>query len=500
MATIIEQKPLYDKYPVGQDIIFAVSNSLIVATELNVRFVAEIYISSGFPQGITSNTENLIGTFKTTPNNKGVGIFNLRPVLESYVKSDNLALATAATSIADVHSRYKLNINYKYTPRILHLIDKYSGASNISRWVVVRFKTEHLDQNQYLANGTTPNPNYNTLIQVQNVQSDWNVIFNGYLKSTDELELKNSSYSATPRPVQFGYNLTKFKLTGQSKSFLTNAPTTQYANLEDYGTVGILMTRPVFNADNLSGLSALYFKYYDSSGSLLDEEPIYTIPQNGANDYADRLQAGYQALYAGIYPGNLRGWSTKFNAILSTISYYTVVGEKGYPLSGSEISKTYTININCPTLKGYEPIRLCWLNQWGVWDYYTFTMKSTRMLSTKGSTYQQLGGSWNDSVYRLDTFRGGKKAFRVNATEKITMNTDFVNESESEWFEELINSPEVYILEGYQDDIDDSALNQYVTPARLTTSSYTRKTVANDKLMQYTFEVEKSKTLRTQSI
>ena len=32
------------------------------------------------------------------------------------------------------------------------------------------------------------------------------------------------------------------------------------------------------------------------------------------------------------------------------------------------------------------------------------------------------------------------------------MNTDFVNESESEWFEELINSPEVYILEGFQVD------------------------------------------------
>jgi hypothetical protein len=127
-------------------------------------------------------------------------------------------------------------------------------------------------------------------------------------------------------------------------------------------------------------------------------------------------------------------------------------------------------------------------------------MKSSRMLSTKGSTYQQLAGSWNDSAYRLDSFRGGKKAFRVNATEKISMNTDFVNEAESEWFEELINSPEVYILEGYQDDVTDSALNQYVTPVRLTTSSYTRKTVANDKLMQYTFEVEKSKTLRTQSI
>ena len=80
------------------------------------------------------------------------------------------------------------------------------------------------------------------------------------------------------------------------------------------------------------------------------------------------------------------------------------------------------------------------------------------------------------------------------------MNTDFVSEADSEWFEELINSPEVYMLEGFQTDIAFSMLNTYVTPVRLTTSSYTRKTIANDKLMQYTFEIEKSKTLRTQAI
>ena len=122
------------------------------------------------------------------------------------------------------------------------------------------------------------------------------------------------------------------------------------------------------------------------------------------------------------------------------------------------------------------------------------------MISTQGSTYNQLAGTWNESAYRIDSFKGGKKAFRVNATEKITMNTDFVNEAESEWFEDLINSPEVYMLEGYQTDSAFSMLNTYVTPVRLTTSSYTRKTIANDKLMQYTFEVEKSKTFRTQSV
>ena len=203
--------------------------------------------------------------------------------------------------------------------------------------------------------------------------------------------------------------------------------------------------------------------------------------------------------FAGVYPANLRGWSTKFNTNINDISYYTFKAQTVGSVA-SPASETYRININCPTLKGYEPIRLCWLNQWGAWDYYTFTMKSTRMISTKGSTYNQLEGTWNEAAYRIDSFKGGKKAFRVNATEKISMNTDFVNEAESEWFEELINSPEVYILKGYQTDIITSALNQYVTPVRLTTSSYTRKTVANDKLMQYTFEVEKSKTLRTQSI
>jgi hypothetical protein len=210
----------------------------------------------------------------------------------------------------------------------------------------------------------------------------------------------------------------------------------------------------------------------------------------------------YHLIYFGCYPANLRNNPTGTFAGLVTTGtiqggHYTFEARNA---SNNSISKLYTINVNCPDLKNYEPIRLAWLNQWGAWDYYTFTKKSSRALATKGSTYTQLEGTWNEKVFRLDGFRGGKKAFRVNATEKIKMNTDFVSEADSEWFEELINSPEVYMLEGFQTDIAFSMLNTYVTPVRLTTSSYTRKTIANDKLMQYTFEIEKSKTLRTQAI
>ena len=304
------------------------------------------------------------------------------------------------------------------------------------------------------------------------------------LKYTDGLDLTG---------VDFGYNLLPFKLATNTNIFLSNAPLVQYANLNDYGTVGILALN--------NKLSYIKLNYLDSTGSQLDTENIFRTTANGAYDIFTAFSE-FNILYFGCFPANLQGSSTKFQALVTagTIQGGSIIVQAFGTGIGEAISKQYTIDLNCPNTKGFEPIRLCWLNQWGAWDYYTFTMKSSKMISTKGSTYQQLEGSWNDSAYRIDSFRGGKKAFRVNATEKITMNTDFVNESETAWFEELINSPEVYILEDFQDDTVTSALNKYVTPVRLTTSSYTRKTIANDKIMQYTFEVEKSKTLRTQSV
>ena len=184
---------------------------------------------------------------------------------------------------------------------------------------------------------------------------------------------------------------------------------------------------------------------------------------------------------------------------------YTI---EGLDSSGDVCTETKIININCPTLKGYVPIRLAWINQWGTWDYYTFTQKSIKTINTSGTTYNQLPGTWNDSQYYPYGYKGGKKTFRVNAVEKIIMNSDFVTEVNSDWFEELTNSPEIYILKEWESPTTFAGatfgpmelLNQYSTPVRLTSTTFTKKTVANDKLIQYTFEVEKSKTSRTQAV
>ena len=471
MALTIEQHPLYTLNTVGQDVIFTALDAAVVSTYFNVKYIAEVHIGTDTINLLVST--DVVGTFKTTPNNAGAGMYDFRPIVESFVSADNLAPST---------SEFK-GVSYNNIPT--HIIDKYALNQNTVRYLKIKFSIE----GAATAGGTV------SVIDTED--SAQYTLFNGYLKRTDILDLVTND---------FGYDTSRFYLNPRIigneilGNWLTNAPTTQYANLSDYGTLSMYsadLAVPSVPTD----LDNITITYFGSTGPSIGTETIDNLDaEGGFTTYGTTTNK--QVMYFGCFPANLQNWSSTFGGLLTPINQmeggrYTIRANNS---SGNALLDIVTINVNCPTLKGYEPIRLAWLNQWGAWDYYTFTMKSAKTTSTKGSTYQQLEGTWNDSIYQVNGFKGGKKSFRVNATEKISMNTDFVSEAESEWFEDLINSPEVYILDGYQFQPADPAFNQYATPVRLTTSSYTKKTVANDKLMQYTFEVEKSKTLRTQSV
>ena len=47
--SVIEQKPLFQQLPVGQEVIYVVSNTTAVANELKVKFIANVHISSTTP-------------------------------------------------------------------------------------------------------------------------------------------------------------------------------------------------------------------------------------------------------------------------------------------------------------------------------------------------------------------------------------------------------------------------------------------------------------------
>ena len=481
MALIIKQKPLYGDtggfgagMPVGQQIIFSVLDAPTVATYFNVKYKAQVSVYS-----TTVTAADSIGVFETTPNNAGAGIWDLRPILETFVSPDNIAPVASAS----LFSEYKTE-DVPNTP--IHLTDKFSSNSNTMRKFIITF---------------TVSGSLTATDQVQVIDSETSQeynIFNGVLQYDNALTLAYDNYGYALEKAQ-AYPDAPIGLYGggavAGQKLLSNAPTTQYANIDDYGTFACLsFLRTNTNAD---GLGYLNFKYYNSAGVSIGAESI-TQPFTIAQGWVSSLQL----LYLGVFPGNLRNWSTTFQALVAagTIAYYTVQAQNR---TSAKLSALYTINVNCATTLGYTPIRLTWLNQWGTWDYYTFTQKSVKSISTNRAPYHQISGTWNKETLGISGYQGGRKNFRVNTSEKIKMNTAFVTEEEGLWFEELINSPEVYILNGYDgSEVSPyyTITNKYVEPVTLTTSSYTRKTRANDKLMQYTIEVEKSKNRRTQAV
>jgi len=481
MATLIKQKPLYNILPVGQQVIFTVENTNAVTNFFNVKYLAEVHIGSSPIDLSTSN--QLIGTFKTTPNNVGVGIFDFQSILEGYVSSDNNGVAQGTGATAGSFSSYK-DVDYTLqTPHPIHVIDRFARGLNSIRYFAIQFKAE----------GASTQTGAVGIIDNSVTNSDQFTFFNGVLQLENYLTLTGDNY---------GYDLTSNLLvlsssTANSK-FLTNAPTTQYANVDDYGVMSFLNFIP--DTTSNGRVKQFTLTYYNSSGVSIGSEVIVQGYANGGATNFDSLST--KLLYFGCFPANLRNTSSTFQALVTagTIQggYYTIQPET---MDGT-LGQIYTINVNCPTNKGYESIRLAWLNQWGTWDYYTFTMKSVRSTSTNRTTYTQMQGTWNDSRYRIDGYKGGRKNFRVNSTERISVNTDFVTEADAVWFEELINSQDVYIIKGF--DASESApyntiTNKYVEPVLVTTSSYTRQTIANDKLMQYTFEIERNKTQKTQT-
>tara|TARA_R110000765_G_scaffold42948_2_gene90338 strand:+ start:90 stop:1568 length:1479 start_codon:yes stop_codon:yes gene_type:complete len=492
MPVNITQKPLCfstsvnrGDLPVGQPIIFAISEPTIVATKERVKFIAQVHIDH---QPVsTGMVSSRVGLFKVTPNNVGIGIFDLRPILETYVKPDNMGSQSGGGATFKGYGKAK-----GFTMPV-HLIDKFSLGDNSCKYFAVKFKIEYAEP------GTTTVLNPGQGGNTGNSESTIQYTYYNTVVSYDD--------SLTVIGNDFGYNMAERYMTGITSKFLSDAPLVQYAALEDYGTMAFLSLLP----NTTDYVRSIKIVYFSTSGVLLNTETIDNQMSNGGAGGGGASYARY--IHFGIFPANLQGWSSWFSGNMGSVGSYSVTALDASTPTQFPISLIYTVKIVCTNTpkgpisldpnKGFERIRITWLNRWGAWDYYTFNMKSVRSIKTNRIPYTQMSGTWNEKSYDIQGYKGGKKNFRVNTTENIKFNSDFVTEEEGAWFEQLIGSTEVYILKCFNSTTlpaNNVALNTEVQPITITNSSFTRKTKANDKLMQYTFEAEKGKVNRTHTV
>lgn len=269
----------------------------------------------------------------------------------------------------------------------------------------------------------------------------------------------------------------------------------------------------------------------DSSGGLIADAVVTTtnyLAQEGYNDFKDGVNYVTEptAMISGSYiqynkgdyiylPVNAeRVNSVAFKNNGSTISTYAVSDDGDanqkidyayYLTTSQEIDQilivydtSYETSITVEQIEEckYPVHKIVFLNRWGAFQDLYFFKKSTETLDSRSENfnrsifearqvyYSEREGdceeNYNYNVY--STTAHAKKTFNANATESISLNTGFVPESMNPYFEELMVSEHIWLV--------DSA--DVVYPVNLKDSSFTYKTGLNDKLINYTMNFEKA--------
>tara|TARA_R110001592_G_scaffold236945_1_gene495683 strand:- start:1080 stop:2498 length:1419 start_codon:yes stop_codon:yes gene_type:complete len=463
---IIQQKPKYQLLPSGERIMFTVYDANVL-TNYNFKYRADIYISNQV------STPTKVATVKVSPNVKGKGIFDFSPIIDSYVSPDYEG------GIQKTGSSYYSNTNQ--TPFLvqyhdIHRVDGYATNKNSVRYFYVIFTMEYSTTqiNSVIHYNGTP------------LQSQTFLVYNGVLNETDILNKGTGS-------SDIGYNLdyNNFILNDTSSKFLSNGPTKQYVRDYDYLTLGFFQGYDEdFEVGTSGATNPVLYKlkiqfYYNGSatGSLLQKECVGS--QGGYRAIVTESETKLQ--FAGVGPGNIRGAGL---AVPANWDYYVVNARDD---TTATISTDYTFYKQEEDCKGFETIRLTWLNKFGVWDYYNFTKKSSRMFSKESLSYEQQDGTWNEDVFSVKGYKGGTRNFTNKVTERITINTDYITSEDALWLEELFVSTDVFILEkSSTDNIDEGIIRKYITPVIIDSQEHMRMTSANDNLIQYSFSITKS--------
>ena len=126
----------------------------------------------------------------------------------------------------------------------------------------------------------------------------------------------------------------------------------------------------------------------------------------------------------------------------------------------------------------YEPIRLLYVNKHGAKNYVHFHLKSVEEINTSSDTFKR-------SLVDYSGLTNGNNLHAVRkritgSKQSFTLNTDWVAEYYTQQIEELLLSEYVWLVKTSGNPI----------PVNVSTSKMTKKTHVNDKLINYTLEVE----------
>lgn len=456
----------------------------------NFRYVFDTYVKD-----VTGSTFSFANRTKLFPGTGGYGIYSPARIVENYVSFNiqNLFNTGFSTSIQSV-VHYQVQFSEEWTTS--GSTYTFTGTTNNGGFVQYNypFAPQYILGDRIKINKANKayNSEYDGIQTITSVVSSkefvtdkvfGDVVANESGTTTYRLTLNSGvTFSGTainfarqftqrtldiPATFNIGINigqpLTNHTLAQPTYSALNGKTINSSINVtgDEHYQLSFVSNNPSFYPEYM-----LIYTYYKSTGFI---RAVFRI--------TNTLPTTNVRFDFGIGPANLAnvvasdllmsGSYNIFDANVGTMVFVPVTFSGGTYYQGGEVVAVQ-INEDCSR---YEQYRLAFLNRLGGFDIFRFSRKSTRKINIEREMFTK-SLSWDYA-----TTDRGETTLNVNYNEEITANSNWLTEKEAQIMEELFCSTEVY-------SVDDA--NQQIQPVVVLSKDYITKTVANNKLIQYT--------------
>jgi hypothetical protein len=416
-------------------------------TKAGYRYIVQVF-SAGTSTQLTSN-------LKVAPEVDGTGYIDISKIISSYVDYDFNPQNTTNFNASNSYVKYDIKLGEEYQNTWTYTRYQNAGGSSIYSGYTLLNQVTSATTHTYAVGDqidvTTTVTDINGLHTVVGVPSAYSVI----------IDLPFTASGNTSGTIEYADNRkTQYLNITSSTGFTAFNTALSFKEFPYYRHTNYAMDQ------NESGY--LFMSNIPSTFTITPEQDLYTNILKNLNNTLN-LNLKITNSLGDVTINNV--WSASTGGNLQAIN---IGGNSQYLLTGSTTSGTMPLvrdgvewyeyeilNNSLSAISVTQRIILdnrCKINDWeiafldrkGSIGSFAFQLRNEEKIDVKKDTYfQKLGGITNN-IFTYNTYDVGETTFNVDLSRSYTLNTNWMNDSSSVYFEELISSPFTCVkIDGY---------------------------------------------------
>lgn len=223
---------------------------------------------------------------------------------------------------------------------------------------------------------------------------------------------------------------------------------------------------------------------------LLDDGNKYDYTMTEGQLYGTLAEDRIKLIPSGV--ANLKNW------LVAQGSSLDVVNAEWYKIqlldTFENVIDERQFNLTCEVK--YAPVQLAYISRYGTWNYATFFKRSEETIDITREEYRTITGKVTDGEYGYGLHNPVYKKYNTNGKRRLTINSGFVEENFKEVMEQIMLSEYVLVVTQEKSTVVkdgntyDYVINNGAVAVNIATNSLVKRKEVNDKLINYTLDIE----------